>query len=524
MNCLPLLLYLTVLIESVLSSLPAPVNVNISSVNFHHVLHWNPGPGTPAGTHYIINKRVNGKNKHPSSSLKTSLKLRLPKVDEEYVLTVQASYNQTLSQESHKVNFWPLTQTIIGPPKISLAGCGNCIHVNISLPEADRSSGIKDMKTIYPGSQFEVIWMKGKGTMPQGSAITKTKNYTVNHLQIGTEYCVQVNTKINVNRNTKPSAWNCTFTSIVEPSRVFVGAVAALLIVIGVLMSSMFSLYYTGFLCKMATLPRVLNDFLSQGYTLTPESTIPDNISIGTETDKPGNHHNPQAATRDTYSDEEEEGENVYMDRDAELSSEESSCQDSIDVSGNSKVAVSWGSGSSTVKAEVGQDTEFEVEVRHGGLDPNEAKAGGTDVSLMPEGPVTGEEKEEGKEEVCWNLGNINLFSVTLAALAVCEEGEEGEKQNTRESLTDLLKLSHLEPLLPTNSKRTLSHTDSQTESDDQTTVALMPPTQEDFTANGYEARRMDTSSGCNGETQHEETQEEEEEEEEEFSGYMGHR
>ncbi|XP_034416735.1 interferon alpha/beta receptor 1a-like [Cyclopterus lumpus] len=530
MNGLPLVLYLTLLLDSVLSSvlssLPAPVNANVHSVNFHHVLRWEPGLGTPVGTQYKISWRVIGKEKkHPSYSNTTSFKLNIPDNTMRYILTVRASYNQTLSQESNRVKFYPMAQTIIGPPKVTLTGCGNCIHVNISLPEADRSSRIKDIKKFYHGSQFSVHWKTNKGAVE--SAITPNKTYTVKNLQIGTEYCVQVHTKINVNRNTKPSAWNCTFTSIVEPSRepVFLGAVAALLIAIVVLMSFMFCLSYTGFICKLKeTLPRVLDvrhKVLGHGSTLTPERTIPYTISIDAEMEEQKRHHNhpaPQTATMctDLYDEEEdEEGENVYMERDAELSSGESSCQDSVDVSGNSKVAVSRVSG------------------RHGGLDQNEAKAEGTEVSFMPEGPVTDKVKEEEEEEeevekvevvevveeeeeeevvvVCENLGNINLFSVTLAALAVCEE--EGGEQNRRESLTDFL-----EPLLPTKSKRTLNDTDSLTESGDRTAVALMSPTQEDFTECGYETRHIATSSGClsscDGETQ---------EEKEEFSGYMGH-
>lgn len=236
---------------------------------------------------------------------------------------------------------------------------------------------------------------------------------------------------------------------------------------------------------------------------------------------KLNNPRTPQPASRGSNSDgeDEEEEEHVYMDRAVELSSGESSCQNSVDVSGNSKVAASGGSGSLTVETEV-PDTEFEVEVTHGRLDRDEDKAEGAEVSLMPEVHVTVEvDEEEDKEEVCESSGNINLFSVTLAALAVCEEGEE-EEQNTRDSLADFL--SDLEPLLPADSKWTLSHRDSQTESDDQTTVALMLRTQEDITATGSEGRHAHIFP-CDGE--HEETQEEdkEEDEEEEFSGYMRH-
>ncbi|XP_068581277.1 interferon alpha/beta receptor 2-like isoform X2 [Cebidichthys violaceus] len=325
MDGLPLVLYLTLLLYPVLSFIPAPVNLKVISNNFQHVLHWDPGPGTPAGTQYRVIWRLSGRVKERlSNSMTTSLNLTLPPLKEAF-LTVQASYNQTLSERSSKISFTPFSQTTIGPPKVTLAGCGYCIHLNISLPEVDRSLRIKDIKAIYHDVQFEIFWSKHKGAMQ--SAITRNNSYTVNNLQIGTEYCVQVYIRINTNRNNVPSALNCTLTSVVEPSRdpVFVGAVAALLIGIGALMSLMFCLYYTGFLCKMKeTLPGVL-EALSQGYTLTPERTAPDNISIGAETEQQRMRHNPpapQAATTDTdEEEEEEEGENVYMNRDAELSS-----------------------------------------------------------------------------------------------------------------------------------------------------------------------------------------------------------
>ncbi|XP_068428701.1 cytokine receptor family member b1 [Clinocottus analis] len=511
MDRFPLVLYLTLLVDSVLSSLPAPVNAHVNSVNFHHVLRWNPGLGTPAGVQYKINCRVGKNMKRSSYSNTTSLKLSFRDQQKEYILTVQASYNQTLSPESNKVIFSPFVNTIIGPPKVSLAGCGSCIQINMSLPEADRSSGIKDIKKFYPGSHFRVNWRIGH-TGAVMSALTPNKTYTVKNLQVGTEYCVLVHTKINTNRNTKASAWNCIFTSIVEPPKdpVFLGVVAALLILIGVLMSSMFLLYYTGFICKLKTLPRVLDvrNVLSHCSTLTLERTIPDKISIGANTEKSKRHNNPQAphsATRgsDSYDeDEEDEGGNDYVDRDAELSAGESSCQDSVDVSGNSKLSGVSGT--------------------HGGLDQNGAKAEGTEVSFMAEGPVTGMVKEDEKEEEhdkekeddkkeeevsCESFGNINLFSVTLAALAVCEE--QGEEQNSGEYHSYFVKLSDLEPLLPTRSHQTLNHRNSLTESDDRTTVALILSPQEDFTEDGYEARRIATLSGCistcDGETEEEE-------------------
>ncbi|XP_042351280.1 cytokine receptor family member b1 [Plectropomus leopardus] len=520
MICLHLLLHLLLLLDPVLTSLPAPVNLNISSVNFHHVLRWDPGPGTPPGTQYKIIRRVNKKKqKQLPYSTETFYILKLPRYQVEYGLTVQAFYNQTWSPESSKLFFTPFEDTKIGPPGVSLAGCGNCIQINISLPEAEKRSKIIDIEKIYD-VKFIIYWKKIKDTdkdigkdsdtKTAKCVITEDKSYTLSNLQTGMKFCVQVHIEINVNKHTVPSPWKCTFTSIVDSSKnpVVLGAVAALLIfAFGTLMTSMFCLHYTGFLCKLReTLPEVLIEALSQGYILTPERMIPSKIYLSMETDKPRRHNNlPQPATGGANSDEEdegEEGENAYMERGAELSSADSSCQGSVDVSGTSKEAASGNSG--TVEAEVA-DTEFEPEVTHWECDQEDAKTEGAKVFIMSEGGqtevqghVTGEVQEEEKEEeeeVCNSSGNINLFSVTLAALTVSEEEEEEEEQNTRDSHTGSLKLSGLEPLLPADSKQSVRLTDSQYESDQQTAVALMPPPQ-DSAVTGYEGRHEDTFSG----------------------------
>ncbi|XP_040913016.1 interferon alpha/beta receptor 2-like [Toxotes jaculatrix] len=478
MNCLPLILYLVLLLDYVFSSLPAPVNVSVISVNFHHVLRWDPGPGTPPGTQYRIFKRVNGRKKKQrlSSVSTTSFKMTFKKKEHPvtYYLTVQAFYNHTLSPESSKYAFSPYTDTIIGPPTFSLAGCGNCIQMNISLPEADRSSGIDDILRFYD-AHFRVLLRRDKKV--DSDCEIRSKSYTFSNLKEGVEYCIQVHTMIRVNRNTQPSAWKCTFTSIVEPHRdpLILGGVAAFVsLVVGILMTSLSCLYYTGFLCKFkAPLPGVLIPTRRKGCTLTPEETTTDPVHIILPTEKQREHNNhtmPHPATVD--SEEEEEVMNGYMFRDTQFSSGDSLCW------GNSKAAVSE---DYKLSAEVEiPDTEFDVGVVHEGLDEDEAEAEDAKVSFTPgEGQnglqdhVTGEEEaeEEMNEEEEWfdSSGDVNLFSVTLSALCVDEE-----EQNTRDSLTDLLKLSDLETLLPTIPKGILNHTDSQTESHDQTTVELI--------------------------------------------------
>ena len=248
---------------------------------------------------------------------------------------------------------------------------------------------------------------------------------------------------------------------------------------------------------------------LAQGYTLTPEETIPDPVSINSQMEKQRQHNEPtrqfHAMGNEDEDEEEEEQTNVYLDRAARCFTGESLCLGSGNMLMHSEPAAAADCGSLTerLSAEVElSDAELDDGVTLVGLDEDLVKAAGTKVSLVPEeghirlqGHVTGgegEEKEEEmkKEKVFDSSGDVNLFSVTLAALTVGEEEEE--EHNANEPFSNFLKPPDPEPL--------------------QTIVGLMKDTYEDFTETGYEGVRANTSGCIN--TQHEEKQEGEEDDE----------
>ncbi|XP_029386271.1 uncharacterized protein LOC115061869 isoform X2 [Echeneis naucrates] len=488
-DLLVLLIASNLVAPPVLGSLPVPVNVSIHSANFHHVLYWEAAPGTPPGTEYRILRRVQGrKKKYTLKSTTTSYKLKLNNLRMHY-LSVQASYNNTLSPESHNIKFTPYKDTKIGPPNLSLADCGSCIQVNMSLPEADI-----DIHKFYD-VRFSILWRKnGKQVM---SSETQSKNFTLDNLQEGVEYCIQVHTKIRVNSNTEPSAWKCIFTKTFEHKGSFViGAVAAfLIVVIGILMTSMFCLHYTGFLCKLkATLPSVVIMTLNQGYIQTPEGIIPDLVSVTFKKDKQEKHNKTTMSHSVTRDEGEYDWINVYMDRNIHVSSEKKMCCLSAGMRRNSKPVTSWDCESLTerlpAKGEV-PDTEIESTVPHGGVDENETKA---KVSAMSEERQIGfqqnaicevmEEEEEmvmmkdTDEDPFENSGNVNLFSVILSTVDASEE----EEQCICDSQPDQMKLDDLDLL-----QATLSHTD--TRCSDHTTLRVAQPTNEESTRTGYEGR-----------------------------------
>lgn len=187
----------------------------------------------------------------------------------------------------------------------------------------------------------------------------------------------------------------------------------------------------------------------------------------------PSAKHETNSEGEDEDEDEEDEMQ-VYLDRAGELSSDERSHQGSGNTSGNSNIAASHFSGSFTEKLSA------KVETLHAEFDQDEVKAEETEVSFMHKGSGLGfqrqvvnefEEMEEEEDEEMNMSGDVNLFSVTLGALAASEEEEEEEEteQNTEDSLPDLLTLSSQEHKLVLDSSLDLSHADTQTESYYQT-------------------------------------------------------
>lgn len=220
---------------------------------------------------------------------------------------------------------------------------------------------------------------------------------------------------------------------------------------------------------------------------LIPDGTISDQIFISppdTRSQRKTKHPPvPLSSTGDSNSEEEDDEEednriNLYMDREAELSSGQSSQQNS----GNLKDS---GSLVENPAAETMEELQAEPDLS----DSNTER-----VCLIQEQGRTGvQEPSKAQEEEVQDIsGDINLLSVTLS-LAPCDEDE----MDTNNSFTDLLKESRLN-----------IWTDSKPELDPQVFG-------KDFS--GPSRRPADTWIQP-------EEEEEEEQQEEEFFGYMSHR
>ncbi|XP_013881256.1 interferon alpha/beta receptor 2 [Austrofundulus limnaeus] len=239
-----LVLVLLLQLGSALWSLPAPVNLTVSSLNFQHVLRWDPGPGSPPGTRYRIFRGLNrGKMKHfHKSTGETWFRVKLDPLKHHH-LTVQAFFNNTTSPQSSSIIFSPSADTTIGPPVFSLAGCGTCIQGNISLPFPDR-------KQFDPS--FMVWWRKEKNDK-EDHLETRNRSFILTNLERGAKFCVRIKIKTRLNPNTLLSNWSCTFSSPEEPDTemLLTGVVSALLVFVPVVLTMvLLCLRYTGFICK----------------------------------------------------------------------------------------------------------------------------------------------------------------------------------------------------------------------------------------------------------------------------------
>ncbi|XP_051565770.1 interferon alpha/beta receptor 2-like [Myxocyprinus asiaticus] len=340
------LLILMPLYFTVLHTIPAPVNFKILSRNFDHILQWSPGRNSPPQTVYNLVSRWECSNKICSSGKPTVwLNIRNTTVNVSGVLEdIYTSCTFFLwasldNMTSSRVNLTikPYEETIIGPPTIHLSGCGDCLKINISLP---KGSGKKhQLLEFYNSVSFNVSWKKA-GEQKSNQIFISSGEYELQHLQAGAQYCVRVLPQINFNRNTRPSAWQCEYTSKEEPIGVSwplgaaVSGLCVLVLAVG--------LVYKVSVCKIKSpLPKALSN-VAQAHYLHPEQTLTECVSLPDDQlmsksknnptknshalnvqqdsqeehgDEEKNAHKMDTEDEDDYDDENEEASCTYMGR-----------------------------------------------------------------------------------------------------------------------------------------------------------------------------------------------------------------
>ncbi|KAG7463678.1 hypothetical protein MATL_G00179130 [Megalops atlanticus] len=418
-------IYFTQLCCHALGTLPAPVNVTIESRNFDHNLRWDPGPGTPEGTTYRVIYSGCRKNKEinvPDSSVdkvKQTLRNCTSYAEDTYTISVKA-VNGGVESPWSNYTFTPYTDTVLGPPEVSVTGCGGCLNLTITLPRGNARSSITE---IYMDFNFHIFWKRAGNTKVWNTSTSKS-SYVLQHLAAGVEYCVRVQPQLNVNKHTLSSNWTCAFSSPVKQSRsetsalLILACLSAPLIVGGLVLMGLF---YTGFLCKLKThLPTVLTSLVGTHYLLADRNS-PLLISVISEVGGRGRgkpeRPQPVRDGSDEEEDEEEEeegGNDGYENHAAGLSGGTRS-------GGTRSSGTSHDASDSTVSLTTASAADSSgISDR---MAPQEPPSLGDRFQGEREEPGP---QEQGGEADLEHSEDVNLLSVILGALQEDEDEEEG--------------------------------------------------------------------------------------------------
>ncbi|KAK2905438.1 hypothetical protein Q8A67_007237 [Cirrhinus molitorella] len=424
-------------------TIPAPVNFTLLSYNFKHILQWSPGINSPPQTVFNLNQSC--ANRKPEQRLRLKITNTTVDVSETFkdiytscTFFLWASIDNMTSSMVNK-SITPYEDTIIGPPIIFLSGCGDCLNISISLPSESRK--IDQLRQFYTSVSFDISWKKA-GQKEANQISTSSKQYVLQNLQPGDQYCVRVLPQINSNHNTQPSAWQCEYTSKEEPRGMFYimsWSLGAAVSCLGGLVLAL-SLVYTGSVCKPKTrLPKSLSN-ITEAYFLNPEKTLSESVSL-TEPQfvcVSKNHpteNNPQNVEEDPDSKQHADEENYVNKADTEDEEEdEGNCNYMDCVIEN----IGWDTKTREEKAsltlhnssgiyytrEVAMEQihhdEFECK-KELILDMSEDRNGHQEVKNTP---LESKWNQGGSADVS---GNINLFSVTLRALGPEDDLDEEE-------------------------------------------------------------------------------------------------
>ncbi|XP_076602986.1 interferon alpha/beta receptor 2-like isoform X2 [Chaetodon auriga] len=205
--------------------LPAPSNVSISSFNMDHTLSFLPGPETPSSTRFKVEvlrlRKKSWRAVADCSKLTAGQTCNLTRAFRDpfdyYQARVQAFAANRTSNWTVSEQFQPLSDTLLGPPDVSVSGCGNCLLLQLRVPPIRGFQQLQDfhrelvfhVRRTRDGAQFELNQPYKEETM-------------ITYLEPGVEYCVTISVKTLFNSNTVTSKPYCAFTSPPPTSSLYV--------------------------------------------------------------------------------------------------------------------------------------------------------------------------------------------------------------------------------------------------------------------------------------------------------------
>ncbi|KAM9346920.1 cytokine receptor family member b2 [Symphorus nematophorus] len=202
-------------------SLPAPSNISISSFNLEHTLSFLPSADTPACARFAVEtlrlrKKSSWKPLAACSELTAGQTCNLTRAFKDPLMHYQArvqafTANQT-SAWTESGLFYPLSDTVLVPPDVSVSGCGNCLLLRLRFPT---KRGLQLLKSL--DGQFVFHVQRTRDGAQFKLMLEYEEEIEIPYLEPGVEYCVNVSVKTRVNLNSVSSKPHCGFTSPPAP-------------------------------------------------------------------------------------------------------------------------------------------------------------------------------------------------------------------------------------------------------------------------------------------------------------------
>uniref|UniRef100_A0A3P9A5F8 Fibronectin type-III domain-containing protein n=1 Tax=Esox lucius TaxID=8010 RepID=A0A3P9A5F8_ESOLU len=262
-------------------ALPDPVNVNLSSNHFIHLLTWAPGLGTPPGVHYRVMikdfrsglpwKEVAG-CEHVQSPLVCNLTKDFSEIDNIYYYQVYAVLgNQSSNSIGNPKGFLPIDNTYLDPPKVTVRACNGTLCVDLRPP-------IGSLEDIYNKFTYAlIITSKGRAYTMHTKSL---KGEVLKDLAPGRQYCVSVQILGNEERTAKNSSYSqphCASTSA-NPTAGTIDVLVAVCAAVVLMFLCVSLLFHTGYICLKPPLPDVLISIKHQEHHL-PEPDCKERFS-----------------------------------------------------------------------------------------------------------------------------------------------------------------------------------------------------------------------------------------------------
>ncbi|XP_023273357.1 interferon alpha/beta receptor 2-like isoform X1 [Seriola lalandi dorsalis] len=211
-------------IEDVAVSLPAPSNVSISSFNMEHTLSFLPGARTPSNTHFSV--QIIRQRKSSWRPVVGCLELKAAQMCNlttafkdpytQYRARVQAFTATQASNWTVSGWFQPLSDTVLGPPGVSVSGCGNCLILQLRLPVTRGGQQNLQLENLYRTVELHV--QRTRDETQFRLSLPYKEETVITYLQPGVEYCVTITVTTYFSSNSVSSRPYCAFTSPPPPT------------------------------------------------------------------------------------------------------------------------------------------------------------------------------------------------------------------------------------------------------------------------------------------------------------------